>query len=223
MMTSPSIHPSILLGGIAPDFTAQTTQGEIDFHKWLGNSWCIFFSHPKDFTPVCTTELGMAAKLEHEFAKRHTKIIALSVDSLEHHQTWLRDIEATQNVKIHYPLIADTSHAISEAYGMIHPTAIEHYTVRCVFLIDPQKKIRLMLTYPASTGRNFQEILRALDSIQLTDQYYIATPANWEWGKECMITTAVKDPQPEQFPKGWKEMRPYLRVTPQPGPETPRK
>lgn len=223
MMTSTITQPGVLLGEIAPDFIAQTTQGQLEFHKWLGNSWCVFFSHPKGFTPVCTTELGMAAKLELEFAKRHTKIIALSVDSLEHHQAWIKDIEVTQNVKIYYPLIADSSHAISEAYGMIHPAAMENSTVRCVFLIDPHKKIRLALTYPASTGRNFQEILRALDSIQLTDQYPIATPANWEWGKECVITTAVKDPKPEQFPKGWKDIRPYLRLTPQPGPETPQK
>lgn len=210
----------MLLGEVAPNFTATTTLGTLDFYTWLGDSWCVFFSHPKDFTPVCTTELGVAAKLEPEFAKRNTKIIALSVDTLEHHNVWVHDIEATQNVKLHYPLIADDSHKIAEMYGMIHPAAAHHHqTVRSVFVIDPKKKIRLMLVYPASTGRNFQEILRALDSIQLTDQYCVATPANWEWGKECMITLAVKDPQLEQFPKGWKEIRPYIRLTPQPGPD----
>lgn len=218
MMASTRFHP-LLLGEEAPNFTAMTTQGELDFHKWLENSWCILFSHPKDFTPVCTTELGMVAKLESEFAKRHTKVIALSVDTLENHKTWVHDIEATQNVKIHYPLIADQSKEIAELYGMIHPSAAQNHTVRSVFVIDPKKTIRLMLTYPASTGRNFQEILRSLDSIQLTDQYSVATPANWEWGKDCMITLAIKNPQLEQFPKGWKEIRPYMRITPQPGPE----
>lgn len=215
-MMASTTHAPLLLGEVAPDFTAQTTKGKLHFHKWLGTSWCLFFSHPKDFTPVCTTELGAAAKLESEFTKRHTKIIALSVDSLEHHHQWIQDIEATQNVKIHYPLIADPSHEISEMYSMIHPATTQENTVRCVFLIDPHKKIRLMLTYPASTGRNFNEILRALDSIQLTDQYPVATPADWEWGQECVIATAIKNPQLEQFPKGWKEVRPYLRLTPQP-------
>lgn len=216
MISGTTAYSPILLGETAPDFTAQTTKGELHFHAWLGNSWCVFFSHPKDFTPVCTTELGMAAKLEQEFTKRNTKIIALSVDTLEHHAKWIKDIEATQGVKVHYPLIADAHREISERYGMIHPAASGDHTVRSVFLIDPNKKVRLMLTYPASTGRNFQEILRALDSIQLTDKYPIATPANWEMGKECVIVTSVKDPQEKQFPKGWKEVRPYLRITPQP-------
>lgn len=215
MMTS-ATHAPLLLGEAAPDFTAQTTKGQLHFHKWLGTAWCVFFSHPKDFTPVCTTELGMAAKLEPEFTKRNTKIIALSVDTLEHHRQWIQDIEATQNVKIHYPLIADPSHEISELYTMIHPATAQEGTVRSVFVIDSHKKIRLMLTYPASTGRNFHEILRALDSIQLTDKYPVATPADWEWGGECVIATAIKNPQLEQFPLGWKEVRPYLRLTPQP-------
>jgi alkyl hydroperoxide reductase subunit AhpC len=208
----------IQLGETAPDFVAETTEGRLSFHEWIGDAWCIFFSHPKDFTPVCTTELGAVAKIKKEFDNRYTKIIALSVSCLEDHHGWVRDINDTQNTRINYPLIADENHEISELYGMIHPKANDTFTVRAVFIIDPQKKIRLTMTYPAVTGRNFEEILRVLDALQRTDTYSVATPANWREGGDCVILPSLTDPAvlKEKFPKGWKELRPYLRMTPDP-------
>lgn len=209
---------SIQIGDKAPDFKAQTTQGPLSFHEWLGNSWCIFFSHPKDFTPVCTTELGLVARLEGEFAKRNVKIIALSVGSVKNHLEWIKDINETQKTNITYPMIGDEDKSISYLYGMIHPNASDTFTVRSVFIIDPQKKVRLTLNYPASTGRNFKEILRVIDSLQLTDSNSVATPANWEWGEECVILPSITDPSELKrlFPKGYKQLKPYLRITPQP-------
>lgn len=209
---------SLHIGDIAPNFKAQTTEGPIELHQWMGNSWCIFFSHPKDFTPVCTTELGMVARLKEEFDKRNTKVIALSVSSLKDHQEWIKDINETQHTIVNYPLIGDETGFIAHLYNMIHPKANDTVTVRTVFIIDPQKKIRLTLSYPASTGRNFKEILRVLDSLQLTDLYSVATPANWEWGQECVILSSITDPQTikKLFPKGYRQLKPYLRLTPQP-------
>lgn len=206
------------LGEIAPDFTADSTEGKINFHQWLGNSWCVFFSHPKDFTPVCTTELGLAAKLSSEFSKRGTKLIALSVGSVDSHKKWIPDINQIQGVSLKFPIIADEDHHVSELYGMIHPMASDTATVRSVFIIDPNKKIRLTLTYPASTGRNFNELLRVLDSLQLTDNHKVATPANWEKGQECVILPSITDPVEikKLFPKGYREIKPYLRMTPDP-------
>lgn len=217
MPTSTYIKP-LLLGDIAPNFNAKTTMGIISLHEWINGSWCVFFSHPKDFTPVCTTELGITARLMPEFEKRNVKVIALSVDSVENHLNWIRDINETQNVKVNFPLIGDESRHISELYGMIHPNASETVTVRSTFIIDHNKKVRLSLTYPASTGRNFQEILRVIDSMQLTDNCLVATPAEWKWGQDCVILPSVNDPNilKEKFPKGWKELKPYLRMTPQP-------
>lgn len=215
-------HPQ--LGDIAPDFTAKTTMGQISFYQWLENSWCVFFSHPKDFTPVCTTELGEAGKLSTEFKKRGVKIIALSVQGLSSHQEWIKDIEETQNAKINFPIIGDDDGRIANLYGMIHPRASDTSTVRSVFIIDPQKKVRLIMTYPASTGRNFAEILRVIDSIQLTDSHKVATPVNWQWGDDCVILPSITDPKTlkENFPKGWKEIKPYLRMTPQPNTDIPK-
>ena len=208
---------ALRLGDIAPDFTVETTKGKLSFHDWMEDSWCIFFSHPKDYTPVCTTELGLVAKLVPEFELRNTKVIGLSVDSVEDHKGWIGDIEETQNCEINYPLIADANREVSQKYDMIHPNASDSLTVRSVFIIDPDKKIRLTITYPASTGRNFDEILRVLDSLQLTDQYQVATPGNWQRGQDCIITPAVKDEEiAEKFPKGHKKIKPYLRTTPQP-------
>jgi len=211
----------------APNFTAQTTQGEIDFHKWIGDSWAILFSHPKDFTPVCTTELGYMAGLEGEFAKRNCKIIGLSVDPVTNHSKWAADIEETQGHAVHYPMIGDTTLAIAKLYDMLPAdsgetsegrTPATNATVRTVFVIDPNKKIRLMLIYPMSTGRNFNEILRALDSMQLTDRHKVATPANWNPGDDVIISPAVSDEQAKElYPEGWKTLRPYLRVVKQPG------
>lgn len=217
-MIQASMHKPLLLGDPAPDFQANTTLGKISFHEWLGNSWCVFFSHPKDFTPVCTTELGKTAKLKSEFEKRDVKILSLSVDSVKNHLQWIKDIEETQHAKVSFPMIGDESREVSEMYGMIHPAASDTFTVRSVFIIDPKKKIRLMMTYPASTGRNFQEILRVIDSMQLTDSNLIATPADWKQGEECVILPSVTDPAilKQKFPKGWKEVKPYLRMTPQP-------
>lgn len=208
----------LLLGDVAPDFTADSTMGKISFYEWLGNNWCAFFSHPRDFTPVCTTELGKLAKMKPDFDKRHVKIMTISTDSLQNHFNWIRDIEETQNVKLNYPMLADETHEIAEKYGMIHPHMSETTTVRSVFIIDPLKKIRLMITYPPSTGRNFNEILRAIDSLQLTDNNLVATPADWQLGEDCVILPSVTDPKilKERFPKGWKELKPYLRMTPQP-------
>ncbi len=208
---------SINLADVAPDFTAQTTEGDIRFHEWLGNSWGVLFSHPKDFTPVCTTELGEVARLKPEFDKRGVKIIGLSVDPLDSHRGWVNDIAETQGHALNFPLIADADRHVSDLYGMIHPQASDTLTVRSVFVIDPNKKVRLVLTYPASTGRNFEEILRAIDSLQLTDSYSVATPVNWRQGEDCIIVPSVSNEDAKaRFPKGWKELKPYLRVTPQP-------
>ncbi len=208
---------TLQLGDLAPDFKAQTTEGEISFHEWLGNSWGVFFSHPADFTPVCTTELGEVARLKGEFDKRNTKVIAVSVDSLESHKQWIPDINETQQTNVNYPIIADEDRKVASLYGMIHPNAAGTTTVRSVFVIGPDKKIKLTLTYPASTGRNFPEILRVLDSLQLTADYSVATPVNWKNGEDCIISTSIKDEEiPEKFPKGHKVIKPYLRTTPQP-------
>jgi alkyl hydroperoxide reductase subunit AhpC len=205
------------LGDTAPDFQAETTQGPIRFHEWIGDSWAILFSHPKDFTPVCTTELGYVGKMLPEFAKRNVKVIGLSIDPVESHAGWVKDIEETQNAKISYPIIADPERKVANMYGMMHPSHDEVYTVRTVFVIDPKKKIRLMITYPQTCGRNFDEILRVIDSLQLTDKYAVATPVNWKHGEDVIITPAVSDDDAKQrFPKGFKTIRPYLRLTPQP-------
>jgi alkyl hydroperoxide reductase subunit AhpC len=209
---------AIQIGDIAPDFTAQTTMGPLSFHEWLGESWCVFFSHPKDFTPVCTTELGAVAHLKGEFDKRNVKVIALSVNNVKSHQEWIEDINETQHTTVNFPMIGDEDGRIAHLYGMIHPKANDTATVRTVFIIDPQKKVRLTLAYPASTGRNFKEILRTIDSLQLTDSHSVATPANWEWGQECVILPSVTDPLTikKLFPKGYRQLKPYLRLTPQP-------
>ncbi|HEV8543863.1 MAG TPA: peroxiredoxin [Verrucomicrobiae bacterium] len=208
---------SVRLGDIAPDFSAMTTEGQIEFHKWLGNSWGVLFSHPADFTPVCTTELGAVAKLKAEFEKRNVKVIAVSVDPLNSHQGWIKDINETQACTMNFPIIADSDRKVATAYDMIHPAADDKATVRSVFIIAPDKKIKLTLTYPASTGRNFPEILRVIDSLQLTANHKVATPANWEKGQDCIVTPAVSDADAEKmFPKGVRKVKPYLRYTPQP-------
>lgn len=208
----------LMLGDIAPDFQAETSSGKISFHEWAADSWCLLFSHPKDFTPVCTTELGRLAKLKPEFDKRNCKVLAISLDSVEDHLKWQKDIEETQNAKVNFPMIGDKDRKIAELYGMIHPGMSDNATARCVFIIDPKKKVRLIITYPQSTGRNFEEILRVIDSIQLTDSHLVATPADWKAGNDCIILPSVTDPvlMKKKFPKGWKEIKPYLRVTPQP-------
>ncbi|RMH31824.1 MAG: peroxiredoxin [Nitrospirae bacterium] len=208
---------ALRLGDEAPNFTAETTEGTINFHEWLGDSWGILFSHPKDFTPVCTTELGTMAKIMDEFKKRNVKVIAISVDPLESHKGWINDINETQQCTVNYPIIADPERKVATLYDMIHPNALDNMTVRSVFIIGPDKKIKLMLTYPASTGRNFNEILRVVDSLQLTANYKVATPANWNEGEECIITPAVSDEEAAKlFPKGYRAVKPYLRYTPQP-------
>ena len=208
---------ALRLGDEAPNFTAETTEGTINFHEWLGNGWGILFSHPKDFTPVCTTELGTMARIMPEFKKRNVKVIAISVDPIDSHKGWVKDINETQNCTVAYPIIADPEKKVAQLYDMIHPNALDNMTVRSVFMIGPDKKIKLMLTYPASTGRNFDELLRVMDSLQLTAQYKVATPANWKHGEDCIITPAVSDADAKTlFPKGWKAVKPYLRVTPQP-------
>jgi thioredoxin-dependent peroxiredoxin len=208
---------ALRLGDEAPNFTAETTEGTVNFHEWLGNGWGILFSHPKDFTPVCTTELGTMAKLMPEFKKRNVKILAISVDPIDSHKGWVKDINETQNCTVSYPIIADPEKKVAQLYDMIHPNALDNMTVRSVFIIGPDKKIKLMLTYPASTGRNFDELLRVVDSLQLTAQYKVATPANWKHGEYCIITPAVSDADAKNlFPKGWKAVKPYLRLTPQP-------
>ena len=208
---------SLRLGDEAPNFTIESTEGEIQFHQWLGTGWGILFSHPADYTPVCTTELGAVAKLKEEFAKRNVKVAALSVDSLDDHKGWINDINETQNTLVDFPIIADPDRTVANLYDMIHPNALDNMTVRSVFIIGPDKKIKLMLTYPASTGRNFAELLRVIDSLQLTANYSVATPANWKDGEDCIITPAVSNEQAkEKFPKGFTEVKPYLRVTPQP-------
>ena len=208
---------AIQLGTIAPDFEADTTAGHIKFHEWIGDGWAILFSHPKDFTPVCTTELGLASKLKGEFDKRKCKMIAVSVDDVASHTRWIGDIEDTQKTTMNFPIIGDPDKTVSHLYGMIHPAANDTLTVRSVFFIDPNKKVRAMITYPASTGRNFDELLRVIDSLQLTDHHKVATPANWNDGGDCVIVPALTDEQAKPlFPKGWKALRPYLRMTPQP-------
>lgn len=209
---------ALRIGDVAPDFTQNSTEGPISFHAWKGNSWAILFSHPKDFTPVCTTELGYMARLKPEFDRRNTKILALSVDSLDSHKRWVGDIAETQGAAINYPLLADEDRSVSLLYDMIHPNASDSFTVRSVFIIDPNNKVRLIITYPAPTGRNFDEILRALDALQLTDGYSVATPVNWQDGNDVIILPSLTDPEvmKQKFPKGWVEQKPYLRVTPQP-------
>lgn len=208
---------SLRLGDTAPDFTAETTAGTIRFHEWLGNGWGILFSHPADFTPVCTTELGTMSRIMPEFEKRSVKVIAISVDPVDSHREWIKDINETQKTTVNYPIIADPDHKVADLYDMIHPKATDRMTVRSVFIIGPDKKIKLMLTYPASTGRNFDELLRVVDSLQLTANYQVATPANWRDGEDCIIVPAVKNEEiPAKFPKGYTEVKPYLRYTPQP-------
>ena len=208
---------TIRLGDEAPNFTAQTSEGEINFHNWLGNSWGILFSHPADYTPVCTTELGTVAKYKKEFDKRNVKVIALSVDGVESHKGWIKDINETQKTTVNFPIIADEDKKVSTLYDMIHPNADNKMTVRSVFVIGPDKKVKLMLTYPASTGRDFDELLRVIDSLQLTANHKVATPANWKNGEDCVIVPSVtKEQLATNFPKGYTEVKPYLRTTPQP-------
>ena len=208
---------SLQLGDIAPDFTQESTVGPIHFHDWIGSHWAVLFSHPADFTPVCTTELGEAARLKPEFEKRNVKIIGLSVDSLEKHRQWVGDIGETQGTPVNFPLLADADRKVSTLYDLIHPNADTTATVRSVFVIDPNKKVRLVLTYPASTGRNFAELLRTIDSLQLTDKFKVATPVNWKHGEDVIITPAVSDEDAKlRFPEGWKTVKPYLRVVKQP-------
>jgi len=206
------------IGSVAPDFTQESTEGPIKFHDWIGDKWAILFSHPKDFTPVCTTELGTVAKLKPEFDKRNIKAIGVSVDDVDSHKKWISDIEETQNTKLNFPILGDADKKVAKLYDMIHPEWNDTLTVRSVFVIDNNKKIRLTLTYPASTGRNFQEILRAIDSLQLTDKYKVATPADWKKGEDVIIVPALQDPNElkERFPKGYKAVKPYLRITPDP-------
>ena len=209
---------SIKLGETAPNFNQNSTIGNIDFYNYLGDSWGILFSHPKDFTPVCTTELGTVAKLGDEFGKRNVKVLALSVDSRDSHEQWIEDINETQKTTVNFPIVADEDRSVASAYGMIHPEADNTLTVRSVFIIDPNKKVRLTLTYPAPTGRNFDEILRAVDGLQLTDTHSVATPANWTDGGDVIILPSVQDQTvlAEKFPDGYVELKPYLRITPQP-------
>jgi alkyl hydroperoxide reductase subunit AhpC len=208
---------TLRLGDIAPDFTAESTEGPIHFHGWLGQGWGVLFSHPADFTPVCTTELGTTARLKDEFAQRGVKVAALSVDPLPSHREWVKDIEETQHVKVEFPLIADPDRNVALAYDMIHPNASEKATVRSLFVIGPDKKVKLIITYPASTGRNFQEILRVIDSLQLTANWSVATPADWKHGEDVVITPAVSDAEADtKFKAGYRKVKPYLRYTPQP-------
>ncbi len=208
---------AIRLGDIAPDFTAVTTEGTIKFHEWLGDSWGVLFSHPKDFTPVCTTELGSLAGLKKEFDKRNVKVIGLSVDPVESHARWAADIKETQGNALNFPVIADGDRHVSDLYDMIHPNANDTLTVRSVFVIGPDKKVKLTLTYPASTGRNFAELLRVIDSLQLTAKYSVATPANWKHGEDVIIVPSVSNEDAKKkFPGGWRELKPYLRLVPQP-------
>ena len=208
---------SIQLGSIAPDFTQESTEGTIHFHDWIGDKWAVLFSHPKDFTPVCTTELGRVSALKPEFDKRNVKVLGLSVDELGNHKGWASDIEETQGAKLNFPLIADSDHKVSDLYDMIHPNANDTLTVRSVYVIDPKKKVRLVITYPASTGRNFDEILRVIDSLQLTARHKVATPSDWKQGEDVIIVPSVSDADAKAaFPNGWKTLKPYLRLVPQP-------
>ncbi|MGC1304538.1 MAG: peroxiredoxin [Caulobacteraceae bacterium] len=209
---------ALQLGDTAPDFTQDSTEGPLKLYDWAGSSWVVLFSHPKDYTPVCTTELGTVAKLKPEFEKRNVKVIGLSVDPADSHQGWARDIEETQGAKLNFPLLADHDRKVSDLYGMIHPNASDTLTVRSVFVIDPNHKVRLTLTYPASTGRNFDELLRVIDSLQLTDKHKVATPANWKHGEDVIIVPSISDEQAKElFPGGWTTHKPYLRTTKQPG------
>jgi len=209
---------SLQLGSIAPDFEQDSTAGRVRFYEWAGDAWVVLFSHPKDFTPVCTTELGLTAKLKDDFAKRNVKVVALSVDPVESHKRWIEDINDTQKTRVNFPIIADADRKVSMLYDMIHPNANATLTVRSLFVIDPAKKIRLMITYPASTGRNFDEILRVIDSLQLTEYHSVATPGNWKQGDDVVIVPSLQDPEliKKKFPKGYTALRPYLRMTPQP-------
>ena len=209
---------SLKLGDVAPDFEQESSEGKIKFHEWLGSSWGVLFSHPADFTPVCTTELGLTAKLKDEFGKRGVKVIALSVDPVDKHKSWISDINETQSTTVNFPIIADSDRKVSELYDLIHPNANTTLTVRSLFVIDPNKKVRLIITYPASTGRNFDEILRVIDSLQLTDNHSVATPGNWKDGDDVVIVPALQDPEiiKQKFPKGYNAVRPWLRITPQP-------
>ncbi|HHK2205998.1 TPA: peroxiredoxin [Pseudomonas aeruginosa] len=208
---------SLRLGDIAPDFEQDSSEGRIRLHEWLGDSWGVLFSHPADFTPVCTTELGFTAKLKDQFAQRGVKVLALSVDPVDSHLKWIDDINETQDTRVNFPIIADADRKVSELYDLIHPNANDTLTVRSLFIIDPNKKVRLIITYPASTGRNFNEILRVIDSLQLTDEHKVATPANWEDGDEVVIVPSLKDEEEikRRFPKGYRAVKPYLRLTPQ--------
>jgi alkyl hydroperoxide reductase subunit AhpC len=209
---------AIRLGDIAPDFTQESSAGTIHFHDWIGDQWAILFSHPADFTPVCTTELGFTAKLKDEFAKRNVKALALSVDPVESHHRWIDDINETQSTQVNFPIIADADRKVSTLYDLIHPNANDTLTVRSLFVIDPNKKVRLIITYPASTGRNFNEILRVIDSLQLTDKHKVATPGNWQAGEDVVIVPSLQDPEEikQRFPKGYRAVKPYLRLTPDP-------
>lgn len=209
---------SLRLGDIAPDFEQDSSEGRIRLHEWLGDSWGVLFSHPASFTPVCTTELGFTAKLKDQFAQRGVKVLALSVDPVDSHLKWIDDINETQDTRVNFPIIADADRKVSELYDLIHPNANDTLTVRSLFIIDPNKKVRLIITYPASTGRNFNEILRVIDSLQLTDEHKVATPANWEDGDEVVIVPSLKDEEEikRRFPKGYRAVKPYLRLTPQP-------
>jgi alkyl hydroperoxide reductase subunit AhpC len=208
---------ALRLGDVAPDFTAETTEGTINLYDYLGDGWGVLFSHPKDYTPVCTTELGAVAKLKPEFDKRNVKVLGLSVDALDNHKGWAADIEETQGAKLNFPVIADSDRKVADLYDMIHPNASDTMTVRSVFIIGADKKVKLIITYPASTGRNFDEILRVIDSLQLTANYSVATPVNWKEGEDVIIVPAVSDEDAKaKFPKGWKTLKPYLRITPQP-------
>ncbi|MDG2990374.1 peroxiredoxin [Candidatus Synechococcus calcipolaris G9] len=208
---------TLRLGDVVPNFTQSSSQGEINFYDWAGDSWVVLFSHPADYTPVCTTELGEVARLKDEFEKRNVKTIALSVDGVESHLGWIKDIEEVGSVSLNYPILADEDKKVSDLYDMIHPNSLNNLTVRTVFIIDPHKKLRLSLTYPASTGRNFSEILRVIDSLQLTDNHSVATPVNWQDGQDCVIVPSISDDvAKEKFPKGFNPVKPYLRMTPQP-------
>lgn len=208
---------SLRLGDIAPNFKAQTTAGEVDFHEYLGDGWGILFSHPADYTPVCTTELGKTASLQEEFRRRNTKVLAVSVDPLDKHEGWVKDINETQKTTVNFPLIADPDRKVADLYGMIHPNSSENFTVRSLFIIGPDKKVKLTITYPASTGRNFHEVLRVLDSLQLTANYSVATPADWQRGEDVIVVPAVSTEDAiKKFPKGVNVIKPYLRYTPQP-------
>jgi thioredoxin-dependent peroxiredoxin len=209
---------ALRIGDTVPDFNAETTEGPVSFHQWIGDNWAVLFSHPKDFTPVCTTELGEVARLKPQFEKRGVKVIGLSVDPADSHRLWAKDIEETQGQALNFPVIADQDRKVSDLYDMIHPNASDTFTVRSVFIIGPDKKVKATFTYPASSGRNFDEILRLIDSLQLTAKYSVATPVNWKQGEDCIIVPAVSDEAAkEKFPGGWKTLKPYLRIVPQPG------